>query len=162
MTVFPMVAHKQNYIYFLTSLFKILIVDMCICKQTALGSAYAYSHYVPCRIYHLKLFQIENGKVKSVQVVQVRRLILKFTVRTCLKVCFKAASNNLRVYYKIITVDSRYLDFGYLEQPLISKRKSGPCLNLTSANKILWIRGEIAPQEQFLSFPTIFSIYISN
>ena len=33
------------------------------------------------------------------------------------------------------TVDSRYLDFGYLEQPLISKRKSGPCLNLRSGNK---------------------------
>ena len=27
------------------------------------------------------------------------------------------------------TVDSRYLDFGYLEQPLISKKKSGPCYN---------------------------------
>ena len=26
-----------------------------------------------------------------------------------------------------ITVDSRYIDFGYLEQPLISKRKSDPC-----------------------------------
>ena len=51
---------------------------------------------------------------------------------------------------------------GYLEQPLISKRKSGPCLkikNLTSGNKILWIREEIAPQEQFLPFPTMFSIY---
>ena len=31
---------------------------------------------------------------------------------------------------KIDTVDSRYLDFGYLEQPLISKKKSGPCLNI--------------------------------
>ena len=29
-----------------------------------------------------------------------------------------------------ITVDSRYLDFGYLEQPLISKRKSDPCFNI--------------------------------
>ena len=29
-----------------------------------------------------------------------------------------------------ITVDSRYLDIGYLEQPLISKKKSGPCLNI--------------------------------
>ena len=28
------------------------------------------------------------------------------------------------------TVDSGYLDFGYLEYPLISKRKSGPSLNL--------------------------------
>ena len=60
------------------------------------------------------------------------------------------------------TVDSRYLDFGYLEQPLISKRKSGPCLNLTSGNKILSIRGEIAPREQFLHFSTMFSIYISK
>ena len=60
------------------------------------------------------------------------------------------------------TIDSRYLDFGYLEQPLISKRKSGPCLNLTSGNKILWIKGEIAPREQYLPFPTIFSIYISK
>ena len=34
--------------------------------------------------------------------------------------------------------------------------------NLTSGYKILWIRGEIAPQEQFLPFPTIVSIYISN
>ena len=68
-------------------------------------------------------------------------------------------------YYKVekeTTVDSRYLDFGYLEQPLISKTKSGPCLNLTSGSKILLIRGEISPQEQFLPFPTIFSIYISN
>ena len=32
---------------------------------------------------------------------------------------------------------------------------------LTSGNKILWIRGEIAPiEEQFLQFSTIFSIYI--
>ena len=30
----------------------------------------------------------------------------------------------------ICTVDSRYLDFGYLEQPLFSKKKSGPCLNI--------------------------------
>ena len=40
----------------------------------------------------------------------------------------------------------------YLEE------KSDPCLTsiLTSGNKILWIRGEIAPQEQFLPFSTIF------
>ena len=38
-------------------------------------------------------------------------------------------------------VDFRYLDFDYLEQPLISKRVSGPCLNLTSGTKILWIIG---------------------
>ena len=60
------------------------------------------------------------------------------------------------------TVDSRYLDFGYLEQPLISKKKSGPCLNLRSGNKILSIR-EIAPREQFLLFPQYFQyIFLSK
>ena len=34
--------------------------------------------------------------------------------------------------------------------------------NLISSTKILWISGEIAPQEQFLPLPTIFSFYISN
>ena len=62
----------------------------------------------------------------------------------------------LLVVASLNTVDSRYLDFGYLEQPLISKRKSGPCLNVTSGNKILSIRGEIAPREQFSSFPQYF------
>ena len=28
------------------------------------------------------------------------------------------------------TVDSRYLDFDYLKYALVSKRKSGPCLNI--------------------------------
>ena len=34
-----------------------------------------------------------------------------------------------RIYLNVSTVDSRYLDFGYLEQPLISKRKSDPRFN---------------------------------
>ena len=34
--------------------------------------------------------------------------------------------------------------------------------NLTSDNEILWVRGEIAPEEQFLPFPTTFLIHISN
>ena len=59
--------------------------------------------------------------------------------------------------FAILTVDSRCLEFGYLEQPLISKY-----LNLTSGNKRLSIRGEIAPREQFLPFSTIFLIYISK
>ena len=33
---------------------------------------------------------------------------------------------------------------------------------LTSGNKILWIRGEIAPLAQFLPFSTIIQTYISN
>ena len=34
-----------------------------------------------------------------------------------------------RVHVYVYTVNSRYLDFGYLESPLISKRKFGPCFN---------------------------------
>ena len=47
----------------------------------------------------------------------------------------------------------------YLEEKIWSLFKHR---DRTSGNKILWIRGEIAPQEQFLPFPTIISIYISN
>ena len=48
---------------------------------------------------------------------------------------------------------------GYLEEKIWSffKRR-----NLTSGNKILWIRGEIAHKEQFLPFSTILSVYIFN
>ena len=47
----------------------------------------------------------------------------------------------------------------YLEEKIWSfiKRR-----NLTSGNKILWIRREMAPKEQFLPFSTIFSKYIFN
>ena len=34
--------------------------------------------------------------------------------------------------------------------------------NLTTGNKIMWERGEIAPKEQFLLFSTIFSIYLTS
>ena len=40
--------------------------------------------------------------------------------------------------------------------PLFKRR------NLTSGNKILWIRGEIAPKGQFFPFSTIFLVYIFN
>ena len=33
---------------------------------------------------------------------------------------------------------------------------------MTTGNKIMWERGEIAPKEQFLLFSTLFYIYISN
>ena len=33
------------------------------------------------------------------------------------------------IVLELTTVNSRYLDFGYLEKPRISKRKSGPCFN---------------------------------
>ena len=47
----------------------------------------------------------------------------------------------------------------YLEDKIWSLFKHR---TLTSGHKILWIKGEIAPQEQFHPFLTIFSIYISN
>ena len=61
-----------------------------------------------------------------------------------------------------IIVDSRYLDFAYLEQPAYLEVKIWSLFkheNLTG-NKILWKRGEIAPKEQFLLFSTIFSRYL--
>ena len=36
--------------------------------------------------------------------------------------------NNVKIEY--ITVDPRYLDFGYLELSLILKRKPDPCFNI--------------------------------
>ena len=36
----------------------------------------------------------------------------------------------VKVVVVTYTVDSRYLDLGYLEQPLISKRKSDPCFRI--------------------------------
>ena len=83
-------------------------------------------------------------------------MVLLFKERICCLIPTEKGNKISTVASTVSTVDSRYLDFGYLEQPLISKKKSGPCLNLTSGNKILWIKG------QFLPFPTIFSIYISN
>ena len=47
----------------------------------------------------------------------------------------------------------------YLEEKIWSLFKHR---SLTSGNKILWLRGKIAPQEQFFPFSAIFSIYISN
>ena len=48
------------------------------------------------------------------------------TARYRLKYCLKGPLNPKQ------PTNQLYLDFGYLEQPFISKRKSGPCLNLTS------------------------------
>ena len=72
-----------------------------------------------------------------------------------------------RKFYDInaSTVEPRYLELGYFELPLISKWKFGPCYNMktmTTGNKMIWKRGEIAPKEQFLLFSTLFYIYISN
>ena len=45
----------------------------------------------------------------------------------------------------------------YLEMKIWSLLKHK---HLTTGNKILWKRGEIAPKEQFLLVSTVFSIYI--
>ena len=75
------------------------------------------------------------------------------------------ASITSETYGIINTVDSLYLDFGIsrlaadFEEKIWSffKRR-----NLTSGNKLFWMRGEIVPQEQFLPFSTIFLVYIFN
>ena len=36
----------------------------------------------------------------------------------------------MKIYVVYTTVDSHYLDLAYLESQLISKWKSGPCLNM--------------------------------
>ena len=47
----------------------------------------------------------------------------------------------------------------YLEVKILSLTKHE---NLTTGKKILWKNGEIARQEQFLLFSTIFSIYLKS
>ena len=54
-------------------------------------------------------------------------------------------------------LDFVYLDLAYFEVKIWSLLKHE---NLTTGNKLLWKRGEIAPKEQFLLFSTIFSIYL--
>ena len=71
------------------------------------------------------------------------RKVLLFKERICWLTPIEKGNKISTVASIVSTVDSRYLDFDYLEQPLISKKKSGPCLNLTSGKKILWIKGEI-------------------
>ena len=48
------------------------------------------------------------------------------------------ATTPMQIINKIFTytVNSRYLDFGYLEKTLISKRKSGPCFNTEIENQV--------------------------
>ena len=62
-------------------------------------------------------------------------------------------------FWQTFTVNSRYL-----ELPLISNIKSGPCLNKKVFQQVtkyvLWKREETAPKEQF-NFSTIFQ-YISD
>ena len=43
---------------------------------------------------------------------------------------FESTQRLEKVFIKHNTVDSRYLDFGYLEYSLISKRKSDHCFNI--------------------------------
>ena len=52
---------------------------------------------------------------------------LSFRTGTCHKYAYLYWDS-----YKTTIVDSRYIDFAYLEQPLISKWKSGFCFNMYS------------------------------
>ena len=59
----------------------------------------------------------------------------------------------------ISTVDSRYLDFAHREQPLISKWKSGPCLNMEiwqQVTKYCWKEDKLLLKKHFSSFAQYF------
>ena len=61
------------------------------------------------------------------------------------------------------TIDSRYLELAYLEKPLISKWKSGPCFNTDSYQKATKYCGKeekLLLRSNFSSFPQYFQ-YIS-
>ena len=61
------------------------------------------------------------------------------------------------------TVDSRYLDPAYLEQPLIPKWKSGPCSNIEieqQVSKYCEKEEKLLIRSSFSSFPQYFQ-YIS-
>ena len=62
------------------------------------------------------------------------------------------------------TVDSRYLELAYLEYPLISKWKSGPCYSTEiyqQATKYCGKEEKLLLRSNFSSFPQYFQ-YISN
>ena len=78
--------------------------------------------------------------------VQTYSPVLEFSLSLWILRCHLHAPvhNKITQTINISTFDSRYLDFAYLEYPLISKRKSGSLLkkeNLRISNKILWKRG---------------------
>ena len=60
------------------------------------------------------------------------------------------------------TVNSRYLDFGYLESRLISKRNLVLVSTPKSKIRVQNIVEKSRNWERFLSFSTIFSIYVYN
>ena len=62
------------------------------------------------------------------------------------------------------TVDSRYLELAYLEKPLISMWKSGPCFNTEiyqQATKYCGKEEKLLLRSNYSSFPQYFQ-YISN
>ena len=67
-------------------------------------------------------------------------------------------------------VDSRNLDFSYLEKPLISKLKSSPCFNMEMQEQVTKMLWNLVPvlslwnlrtgNKNILLFATIFSMYL--
>ena len=52
---------------------------------------------------------------------------------SCSQHCYPnelVSDQNVKCSSKYNTVEPRYLELAYLELPLISKRKSGPCFNM--------------------------------
>ena len=70
-------------------------------------------------------------------------------------VVWRCGSSKIQLTLVIST--SLISNTAYLEVKIWSLPKDE---NLTTGNKILWKRGDIAPKEQFLLFSTVFSIYL--
>ena len=92
----------------------------------------------------------------------------------CLDGAILMSTHNTKVHDKIKKKSLNYLNLttvdslsrprlsriiAYLEAIIWSLLKHK---NLTTANKILWKRGEIAPKEQFLLFRNIFNISLTS
>ena len=69
-----------------------------------------------------RLVQLASDLIECLTII-----IIIITLSLLVEVVLVLAVKVVVVTY---TVDSRYLDLGYLEQPLISKRKSDPCFSI--------------------------------
>ena len=124
------------------------------------GYIYGMKFKSKCKLHSIarKVTELRKGSCKLCSRSNPVYTTINIEVMSLLILTFVRIKTLIKSY----TVDSRYLDFGYLEQPLIPKRKSGPCLNLRSGNKILSIKkycgnGEkLLPRSNFSPFPQYF------
>ena len=114
-----------------------------------------------CEMNCANIFRFKSIK-KNISV-----FVNKFWIKSYQQKILHYFSYFLKLLYDIVflyTVDSRYLELAYLEQPLISKWKSGPCYNIEiyqQATKYCGKEEKLLLRSNFSSFPQYFQ-YISN